>query len=257
MWSTFAKDFQIIETKDFQELYDQLTTCSDGTMVLIDIDNTVITPKAAMFRTGCPYKNLVQDIKTGKYKDVDIEKVVSEWRLKRKVMLIHPGWPHLVTRLHELSIPVFAFTQMGTGRYGAIESLEHWRYKELKSLNIVFSEQFAQQAEIVLLPHTDQMRNAALFYKGIFLAGDYDKTLVLPKILELHRPKQVIIVDDLLENVNRLREVCREIAVPYTGIAFRGVDCLPDQFNERIVLIQKNTLLQSGKWLEDEEVARA
>lgn len=245
---------RVIETKNFKVIYDRLMACGPDSLILIDVDNTIITPKAAIFRTGSPYRNLLDDIKAGKYPNIDSKQIVSKWRKDRKVLLVDADWPTLIKQVCSQSIPIFAFTQMNTGPYGIIESIERWRYEELKSMNIVFAESFVGHTQITLIHPASEAIDAAVFYKGIFFTGDYSKKVVFPKILKLYSPKEVIFIDDLSEHIMGVQEVCRELNIPYTGIIFRGVDRIKGNFNKDIALAQKDSLLRFGKWLEDEAV---
>lgn len=246
----------IIETKSFQNVQAKLTACAKDAIILVDVDNTIITPKSLLFRSSSPYRNIVDDIKANKYPFLDTEKIVSTWRVERQSMLVDDAWPELIKQIHSLATPIFAFTHMGTGRYGIIDSLEIWRYNELKSYDITFTEEFLGDSEMTLMPHTHQMCGGAIFYKGIFMTGDYNKVLVLLKILDLYKPSQVVVVDDLHDNVTSLQQVCLEKSVPYTGIVFRGVDKIPGTPNEKVAAVQKKYLLEQGKWLEDDEASK-
>lgn len=246
----------VIETKSFQSMSAKLSACAKDAIILVDVDNTIITPKSMLFRSSSPYKNIVDDIKADKYPFLDTEKIVSQWRTERQSMLVDDAWPELIKQLHALAVPIFAFTHMGTGRYGVIDSLEQWRYNELKSYNVTFTEEFLGESEMTLMPHIHQMCGGAIFYKGIFMTGDYNKVLVLLKILELHKPSHVVVVDDLHDNVTSLQQVCLEKSVPYTGIVFRGVDKISGTPDEKVASVQKKYLLEQGKWLEDEEARK-
>lgn len=114
-----------------------LNTVLNKSIILIDIDDTIITPVSKAFRT-LPHNKMIDEIKKNKENYDNYEAIVSNWRLQRKAMLIDRDWPKLILKLKQES-EVYGLTKMDTGRFGNIESVEDWRYKELKSLGITFS----------------------------------------------------------------------------------------------------------------------
>ena len=54
-------------------------------------------------------------------------------------MLIDDSWPEVMTSLKK-GYQVFGLTKMNTGEFGNIKSMEEWRFNELQSLNISFSQ---------------------------------------------------------------------------------------------------------------------
>ena len=59
--------------------------------------------------------------------------------MQRKVILIDEEWVEVINKLKE-KFPVYGLTQMNTGAFGNIPSMQDWRYKELKELGTEFSD---------------------------------------------------------------------------------------------------------------------
>ena len=119
-----------------------------------------ITPISKTFRK-LPYNKLIDDIKKDKNKYKNYEEIISNWRLQRRVMLIDSDWSDILLALKK-QYRVYGLTKMDTGKCGNIHSMEEWRYNELQSLGITFSDDHTiPQGSI----------NDASFYKGLFITG--------------------------------------------------------------------------------------
>jgi hypothetical protein len=246
----------VIETSNFDLVAGHCESCSTNAFVMLDVDDTIITPHSAIFRKKSKHKSFITKIKWGKSECKDPADAVSNWRLQRKIMLVDERWPSLIQMTRKRGVQVFAFTQLDTGKYGRLDRVEKWRYDELKSFGVTFSEKFLGSSELELLPSINDFRSgAAIFYMGLFITGGYNKMQMLPKILSKAKPSEIIFVDDLEENVAGLQTVCQEYGVPYTGILFRGADRIDGEAIDAVAEIQKAHLVQQGVWLEDDEAA--
>lgn len=101
---------------------------------------------------------MIENIRRDKGKYKQYEQIVSNWRLQRKVMLLDNNWSNILKQLQD-QYQVYGLTKMDIGKFGKIESMEEWRYQELKSLGISFSINDN-------LPKNEQ--KGSIFYKGIF-----------------------------------------------------------------------------------------
>lgn len=66
----------------------------------LDIDDTLIVPQSITFRAP-PYNKMIDEIKQNKDSYSNYEEIISNWRLRRKVILIDENWPEVLNRLEK------------------------------------------------------------------------------------------------------------------------------------------------------------
>jgi len=224
-----------------------------GSGLFFDIDNTLITPQSHLFRVSSPYQSLIDDIKKQKEDFPHYEKIISNWRLARKVMLVDENWPNVMNMLKK-NYAVYGLTKMDTGTFGSIPSMEEWRYNELARLGLHFSHQY--QATHPLIKAAANFPYSAIYYQGIFLTGSYTKKEVIQTLFKSLTFPGISMVDDRFEELERVEEACQELKVPFKGVLFKGVETLGGVPNLQIAEFQKQYLIKMAQWLEDEEAAQ-
>jgi hypothetical protein len=235
----------ILEAATAHEVLAQLKDIDTKTITFIDVDDTLITPRSTTFRAA-PYNKLIDEIKTNKHLYANYEKIVSNWRLQRQVMLLDEAWPEVLGELKDKFV-VFALTKMDIGMFGNISSMEEWRYNELSSLGLFFTDEYD-------LPPTSPNRTA--YHKGIFFAGDNSKSQTIADYLPyLGGVNHIALIDDRIEHLLDVENFCQEQQLDFTGILFKGLDKLTDMPNPEIAKFQRQYLLEKTQWLEDDEVA--
>ena len=166
-------------------------------------------------------------------------------------MLVEQEWPEILDALRAKGVIVIALTQMHTGKFGKIPSMEHWRANELKNLGITFSPFSADTVEILI--DTDQ---PATLFQGILFTGTHSKADVLSSFIKKYgTPPKILFFDDRLYQVKALEELCTEMQIPYEGYHYLATLQLPYLAEKNHGAIQTRLILD-GQWLEDEDVQK-
>ncbi len=236
--------FRFIEAKTASEVAAGLHGIPQNAIIFIDIDDTIITPVSKTFRRA-PYNKLIDAIKKNKEQYQNYEEIISNWRLQRKVMLIDENWPTILQQLKE-KFAVYGLTKIDIGKFGNIDSMEKWRYQELESLGIQFSNQ---------LDLSDNTVNGAAFYKGIFMTGVNSKSQTLLHYLQYLKTDTIVMLDDRVEYLEDIGLFCEKNAMQFVGILFRGLEQFCDTQDPSVALFQKEFLIKHAEWLEDEEAS--
>ena len=228
-----------------EEVLGYLKLLPENSTVFIDIDDTIITPRSTAFRASSPDKLMIDKIKEQRQLYPNFEDILSNWRLSRKTMLIDKKWPDALKDLSSRGIKAFGLTQMGTGKIGSIPSMEQWRYNELRSLGIVFSE----------LPDSPQTKDTgASLYKGIYFTGDKSsKSETLAQFIPLTAGSTIVMIDDREKHLADLEKFCAEHAIKFVGILYKGLETLLGQPNPAVSKFQREYLIEHAVWLEDDE----
>lgn len=225
-----------------REVLEEVGKLEGEVVSYVDIDDTVVTPESRTFREA-PYNQMIDEIKGKKELYSNYEEIVSNWRLQRKVMLLDEDWPGVLKGLKEKG-RVYGLTKVDVGKFGNIESMETWRYGEMKRLWVEFTEDFEFGG--------GGDKKESVFYKGIFLTGKLTKG----ETLEEHGVKgeTVVMVDDRAEHLEDVGRFCREYGINYLGILFERLKRLGEKADPEVAKFQKKHLIERAEWLEDETV---
>jgi hypothetical protein len=81
-----------MECSSIKTLQSRIDQLQPGDWFVVDIDETIITPQAMMFRPASPYCTFIDGIKLKS----NIADIVSALLLNRKVMLVEQEWPTII-----------------------------------------------------------------------------------------------------------------------------------------------------------------
>ncbi|ABV84679.1 DUF2608 domain-containing protein [Rickettsia massiliae] len=208
------KDFETADSAE--KVYDLIIkNAPTRASIFIDVDDMLITPKSKTFKKP-PYNQIIDRIKENKSSYDHYEEIISNWRLQRKVILIDEEWVEVINKLKE-KFPVYGLTQMNTGAFGNIPSMQDWRYKELKELGIEFSDN-----EKLVIYNSGQ-KDEAIFYKGIFITGNHSKSGTLSKFSEELNASFIVFVDDRAKHIEDVGDYCKKNKIGLLDILFDGL----------------------------------
>ena len=94
-----VEKFKAIDNIAQLEIY--INACPKGSLIFVDVDETILTPKSNSFRINPPHTSIIQQIRNNKKSYRNFEEILSNWRLSRKVILVEEGWPGFIDRLKE------------------------------------------------------------------------------------------------------------------------------------------------------------
>jgi len=247
-------DDKIITAYTLEEVQKILSPLQEGTVIFVDVDDTLITPQSKVFRSASPFRTIIDEIKKYRDKIPNVETILSHWRIQRKVMLVSDGWPDFIDNLKKKYV-VYALTKMETGKVGAIPSMEKWRYEELKGQGITFTSSCPGISEGTLVEDPAKPYPAT-FYRGIFITGSFNKSDVIAAFLKTKRPSQIVLIDDRPEYLRDAIEECNRQSLPFLGILFKGVELILGAPDPKVAEFQKQHLLEQAQWMEDEQAQR-
>ncbi|MBS0621992.1 MAG: DUF2608 domain-containing protein [Verrucomicrobia bacterium] len=220
------------------------------TVLFFDIDDTLITPVSKTFR--CPPSNqLIDEIKAHRELYEDYSTIISSWRLQRRVMLLDSSWPSMLRELKK-KFTVYGLTKIDTGPCGPIASSEAWRSEELKGLGLEFSK----APLLIASPFAAKEENGPAFHEGIIFTGKGSKKEALERFFPEPRFSTLVMVDDRLEHLNAVKLFCEEHEICFVGMLFKGLTLLTERPDPLVAAFQKEHLLHSFEWLEDEEALK-
>ena len=236
----------IITASSVEQIQEALSDLPQDTIVFSDVDDTIFTPCAGIFSSSSCCSDIIDYIKQERVRFRDFERILSAWRLGRKVQLVDPKWPEFARQARE-RWAFFGLTQMATGRLGAIESTQRWRFQELSTLGITFSRDGVFEA-------FENKDAAAGYYEGIFMTGTLSKGQVVQSALDLRQFGGVVLIDDRMGHLQSAQEVCQHLSARYLGVHFTGRQRVLGTFNRDLAYAQVFELMVHHRWMEDEKM---
>lgn len=229
-----------IQIKKSSDLLEHIKFIPKNSLVLFDIDDTLIIPVSKTFTSK--HKTIIDRIKKNKDLFHNYEEIISTWRLKRCIRLTDQLWPQVLGKLKK-DFSVYALTKMDIGKVGYIPAIEKWRYKELVAFGLVFTN---QEKNIL-------NREGTSFYRGIIFTGKKSKSEALNIHIDLKKYTHIVMIDDRSEHLEDIQKYCQSKNVPFTGYLFQTMDV---EIDDRIPEIQYKFLTEKLQWLEDEEALK-
>jgi hypothetical protein len=220
------------------------------TIIFIELDEVLFMPKSKMFHyNDNPYRLFISDLISlgGEHSRYLIP--VAKWYQMRKLVLVEDGWQSFINDLKAKNIPVYGFCTMPI----QMNDIEQYRFAEAENLGIKFTDKVNDKNVLQL---NKQGNWPSVFYHGIIFTGSFNKSQTLADFIKLTNlsPKKIVIFDKNKNELQRLERSPLIVSrIEFYNILYLGARQLLEQPDQAVVTLQQRTLLENGKWLEDEE----
>lgn len=218
---------EIVEVKHFSDIKRHL---SSDTLVILDIDNTLITPiqEVGTDQWFCHRRDWyeLQGCNSGDA----LEYALAEWEAVQnitKVMAVEPGIPAVVQELQK------TYTVMGLSTRGL--ALATRTVHQLKDVGIDLAVATLSREDIPLLNP-----QAILFRRGILFTSGTHKGQALLKLLEKvhYSPKRIVFINDKGTNLREVEVACEERKIPFIGLRYGALDEKVKAFRSDVARVQ-------------------
>jgi hypothetical protein len=260
----FNTKSDIQEIDSFKEVKTILENIDPQTLVIFDIDDTLLAPENIQFqkwflktKKGQMFDKAIETHVKTQENPTEYGKVLEAKSMRNsQPILIEPINADIIHELQNQNIKTIALTHCSTGSAGRdiIPSLPKWRYEKLKNNGIDFSPSFGSQ-EIVFEHMTSKVGRHPVFYKGILLTDAFSKGEVLSAFLNRvnWKPKKVIFFDDGLKYLTSVKDEIKKHNIPFQGYLYKGAQSLPKEIDEEILEIQLQHLKKHDEFLSDKD----
>jgi hypothetical protein len=221
------------------------------TIVFIDLDDTLMTPKSLMIsHNSNPYRLFIDNMITLGKRVTHYNVSVAKWYQQRQVKLVEDAWPEYIQKLRSKGAAVYGVCTMPLH----LVNIEEKRYLEATGLKIIFTNKINDK-ELLEIEKTAPW--FSFFYKGIIFTGQYSKSHTLMEFLRATEvPKKLVFITNIKHELERVEEHLRVFDMDYYNVLYLGVKEISGRPEEKLVKFQQQGLIQSGIWLED-DVAKA
>ncbi|MFA6914987.1 MAG: DUF2608 domain-containing protein [Parachlamydiales bacterium] len=249
---------EIHHCKTIQEVLPHFEQTTANTLVIFDLDDTLITktdkvlrPAAKDYHMGCYFK-LIQKVKFD-----HIVYLISIVEKFAQPELVDASWPSIIADLQKITPYVMAHTAAFPKKMGIFENFPEARKQVLNALGIDFTpiSSHYSDAELKELGHIPNVH--PVFYSGMLFSENYAKGEALGAFISHYgsTPDRVIFVDDHTNNLRSVEKELTKRGIPFTGIHFEESTLFSDTYNEDIAAIQYYYLVEKNEWKNDEEAA--
>jgi FMN phosphatase YigB (HAD superfamily) len=186
----------------------------DDLWILIDLDNCLFESKQALGHVLWYYDLLDEKLQEGMSKEDAIALLYPEWIKTQAVCPIKPLETCFISLIKELQ----SKGAIVMGLTHRLPSVAKASIKQVASLGIDFSNSSAWHEEF-----SPKASYPTLYSQGIIFVNDNNcKGEVFSSFLD-HvqlKPRNVLFIDDKLENVEAVEKVLQEMDINYTGIHY-------------------------------------
>lgn len=251
---------EVIQVADLNLLEGEFAHLDAHSLVLFDVDHTLIQPKDAILRK--PAEALAQKYiqailgnpvfaPPNKYAEGYL---LSKALLQMQFELVDAKTPSLIKKLHQKGIKTIALTAANTGPFGVISSMENWRIQQLRKLGIDFSSAFPR---FPLLTFEQYKKNHSLplFKDGVLFSINTTKGAILTEFLKKIDwvPRRVVFIDDRLEYIQSVDLALQKMGIQFLGLHYIAAESQAIPVDAKLGEFQFRHLAEHGEWLSDVE----
>lgn len=234
--------------EQFQRAMQEAEAAKEKSVVLWDLDETVMEPEAAVGTASSKeyLKRVFASMRLQKADLYDILTLVVSKRMP--VKSVEKGTPELLRSLQDRGIRMLGYTARGK---------EQWRRSKIQGIAELTRCQLAQievDFSRGVNPFADAKENRHHPYAGIFFTADTPKGDYLKELFasSAFRPDRLYFVDDKRDQVDSVVRAASELGVPLTAFHYKCVDKSADSAKQDIAIMQLVKLVMDQQILSDE-----
>lgn len=227
-----------------------LPKIGNTTLVLINIDDTIITPKSKMFSYNSSYKGLIDELNGVKKYNSSANQIIVNLIKQRQVILLEENWPDFIKQLQDKGALVFGFTRIDP-IFRKVEDFNKWQYEQLNALGIKFTDKINDKD---IFNFDDTNKNSPAFYHGIIFTDVLSNTVALESFVNIigNSFDNVIVFSNKESELNEIARLFSTVEIGYYGIEYLAVTERTESPEVDVVKFQQDRLLTTGQWLEDD-----
>lgn len=238
---------QIVTTSDFGRIEEEIKKLDEQSLVLFDVDGTLIEPDDAILKyTARPYfySLLIAH---------DEKDYFREIRLKAPHTVVDVRSIALIKELQEKNIPVLAFTA-APAKIREEGLPGEWRINELKQHGFLFTSPFPG-CDFLELPKYPINPYFPIYNSGILFSSLHSKGDILITFLDMidFKPNKVVFVDDELMQVYSVVATLEAFGIDCIGFHYTATINPPANFDPVRGYLQVKYFIDHAIWLSDDD----
>lgn len=255
---------QIIKTNDTKVIEETFASIDQDTLVIFDVDDVLIVPKDQILQAQ--NRKYLEKLNQKLAQSVGKENVDIFYSIiftQRDNGPVDVKINDIISQLQSKGVKVVALTNCFTGRFGKIESMEDWRYNELKKHGYhfdlswqVLKPKIFTGLEKIGKGLSAKSSSMPVFKSGIVFTSAVSKGQALKAFLQYAgiAPKKIIFVDDKRKHLESVEEIAKSYNISFIGIEYTAASDIPaSPLNEKRADLQYKVLEKENKWISDSE----
>lgn len=245
----------IFEVKDLSKFEEEASKLNSSSLVLFDVDYTLLTPKDASLKP-CGKELRRQYLHV-------LDPIRREWlqsvtALEGEEELMDSKFPSLIQQMQKENIPVIGFTALETGKYGKIINLEDWRLNQLKKFNIDFTSTFHDKKNMILTEARSYNGHYPLFKNGVLFTNRLPKGEVFIAFLGKigWKPNKILFIDDSIDQLHAVESAANVLGIAFIGFHYIAAETNSYDFDQQLGEFQFRNLVENEQWLKDAEAIK-
>lgn len=239
----------------YRELQPVFDACDAQTLVIFDVDDTLITATDVMardlefstwfkIRAVLRHPSLMFTAGQERFASIIFQQTAH--------VVFDPDVICIIKHLRERGCMIVALTAMETGSFGVIENMPAWRVHELGELGLDFHGQFQ---DIIFDKLPMYRGNYPRLYQGILCANQQPKGLVLGAFLDYYhlKPARIVSFDDCAFALDSIARACAQRDISFTGYQCLGAKKLPGEWRDSRAFVQLDYAMKHAHWLSDKQ----
>lgn len=218
-WSQKEAPDSIIETMYVRDILSHIEPeeMNPRTLVMFDIDNTIIAPKTDLGSDQWFYAMVAHGLKRGLTEQQAVDEILPVYAQiinQTPFYPVEPDTTSVIKELQDKGVSVIALTARSL-------DLAHRTVEHLHDAEIHFTKTDPHECPIQY-----GSGKPALYIEGIIFSGNYPKGEVLLGWLnQIHyKPKKIIFIDDKLKNVKSVESAVHKRNIPFVGLRYGYLD---------------------------------
>lgn len=228
---------EFITIADTESLEKILTRANKDTLVVFDVDMVLLNTKEIVFQIpNLDLHDSIISLMKSQYSHEEFDYLVHCALVRIEFELLHPLMSEIVKRLQTLNIPTMACTALLSGIIDSKYDMMEWRTNQLALFGIDFSLTAPDDAAFQSIQFPTYRGNVPQYKKGVMITNSEHslthKGMVLTSLLSTMpvMPKQIIMIDDKMQNLENIQMSLDEISYEgsYLAVEFTAakyVDC--------------------------------
>jgi hypothetical protein len=247
---------EVIESTKLNRFYEEAEKANEATLVVLDIDDVLITKKDKYFKyfAGDVRKEIEAKTLRTLPRKTRI-KLLSLIYIQVRHRLLDPKIKEVIHDLQQRNIKVICLSRAPIGQFGEIPNIEDQRIIEVGRFGFDFSSAFPESRHFALTELSNLDTPSPVYKDGIICVGDYAKGETLRALFNhvQWKPKKVILVDDLKENIDSVQKALKTEDIDFVGLELTTVHKEQGNPDKEVMELQAKHLMAKEKWLSDEE----
>lgn len=219
------------EIIEIQKLEEALTYIDSSTLVVLDIDDTLMVP-AQMLGGDCWFRQEMKRLqKSGDSFEKALARTLPNYMKLQHVLEVNPVEPvtaAVVQKFQQRAQNVIGLTTRST-------ELAYRTFEQLKGLGIDLAKASIKDSTIGLSTHF-----AYSYIEGVLFTQVKHKGQMLKELCQAldYHPQKIIFINDKLKYVAQLEETFPEMGITYLGLRYAACDADIQNYDSKVTQLQ-------------------